>query len=170
MHGVHVLKNPRADGLFNRVLRFIPVHLLNSQPLLKSDDVPEFFICLFLRKKISEIPNRLIPIHCYSGIAWVYVILAGSKIANGFGGNSWYFTYTNRAVLGLAIFHASVYIWICFPDNCVLPTGKSPLYRIFKTIKTHNSGEALFFEKHGTQGKQIQVYVGGCQSWWVNQG
>lgn len=51
MHGVHVLKNPRADGLFNRVLRFIPVHLLNSQPLLKSDDVPEFFICLFLRKK-----------------------------------------------------------------------------------------------------------------------
>lgn len=118
-----VLKNPRADGLFNRVLRFIPVHLLNSQPLLKSDDVPEFFTCSFPRKKISEIPNRLIPIHCYSGIAWVYVI---SKIANGFQGN-WYFTHTNRAVLGLAIFHASVYIWICFPGNCVLPTGKSPL-------------------------------------------
>lgn len=131
---------------------------------------PSFLFVCSSEKKISEIPNRLIPIHCYSGIAWVYVILAGSKIANGFGGNSWYFTYTNRAVLGLAIFHASVYIWICFPDNCVLPTGKSPLYRIFKTIKTHNSGEALFFEKHGTQGKQIQVYVGGCQSWWVNEG
>ena len=112
--------------LFNKVLRFIPVHLLNSQPLLKSDDVPT---CLFVcssKKKTSEIPNGLIPIHCYSGIDWAYVILAGSKIVNGFRGN-WYFTYTNRAVLGLAIFHASVYIWICFTGNCVLPTGKSPL-------------------------------------------
>lgn len=72
MHRVHALKNPTADGLFNQVLRFIhvyPVHLLNSQPLLKSDDVPDVFICSFPRKKISEIPNRLIPIHCYSGIA-----------------------------------------------------------------------------------------------------
>ena len=162
-------KESKSRWLFNKVLRFlrfIPVHLLNSQPLLKSDDVPEFFTCSFSSKKTREIPNRLIPIHCYSGIDWVYVI---SKIANGFWGN-WYFTYTNRAVLGLAIFHASVYIWICFPGNCVLPTGKSPLYRIFKTIKTHNSGEALFFEKHGTQGKQIQVYVGGCHTWWVNEG
>lgn len=154
-------KHPRADDCsikFWGLSLFISLTASLSWNLMM---FPTFLLVLFLEKKISEIP-----IHCYSGIDWVYVI---SKIANGFQGN-WYFTYTNRAVLGLGIFHASVYIWICFPGNCVLPTGKSPLYRIFKTIKTHQLGKVLFFEKHGNQGKQIQVYVGGCQSWWVNEG
>lgn len=151
--------------MFNKVLRFISVHPLNSQPLLKSDDVPTFHVFLSSKKKhmgdyqsFYSYPSIAIP-----GLLEFMSYWQDQRLQMVLEGNSWYFTQTNRAVLGLAIFHASVYIWICFPGNCVLPTGKSSCYRIVKTIKTHQLGKVLF-EKHGTQGKQIQVYVGGCHS------
>lgn len=35
---------------------------------------------------------------------------------------------------------------------------------LLRLLRHTTQGKVLFLEKHGTQGKQIQVYVGGCQS------
>ena len=81
--------NPRADGLFNNVLRFIPFRPVKNASLSWNLMMFPRFYVVFPHKKKHRFPIVLfLSFHCYSGIAWVYVIL----IASGLGGNFWYFT------------------------------------------------------------------------------